>query len=125
MIEMIGGHSPEIEQIVNEQNLWLSAEYYVGYGRKGSNWIMARARIATNNESICNEVNKALKGRKVVRTTHNTIVKDVVIKGTVLSEEITTLGNGIDSLDSDNHDARQYWDDLSGKELNGQSVNKA
>ena len=124
--EVIGATiNEELESMIREEKLFVSNEYYPVYRGVKFRWRITRARIVTNNNWMCDSVNCTIAGRRVAKTKDNRTIKKAVVDGTVLTRDISILWrDDVNSFSDDNQEARQYWDDLTGKELNCKLVKK-
>ena len=106
--------------MIREENLFVSQEYYPVYRGVKYRWRITRARIITNSKWICDNADRTIAGRRIAKTRENQTIKKSVIDGTILTRDISILWrDNVDSFTDDNQEARKYWDDLTGKELNG------
>ena len=59
----------------------MTEEYYPVYKGIKARWRITRARMITNNEWICKQIDKTIAGRRIARTTENRTIKQAVMEG--------------------------------------------
>jgi hypothetical protein len=87
--------------------------------------VVAKARVVTNSKAVKDNVDNMIVGKHWRKTSDDKWMVDVVEKGIKQESEMTIMGVEGEAFMAEDSEARQYWDDLSGKELNPKLVKKA
>jgi len=95
-------------------------------------WRITGARVVTNSVAVRGSVNRTIAGRCWIKSCDSKWMRDAVAEGVRHEKDMPILGLDVnDAFAHDNtfthedNEARKYWDDLSGKELNPRSIRKA
>ena len=95
------------------------------YREGACGWVVTKARIVTNSMCIRDNIDNMIAGRHWMKTVDNKWMVDAVEKGIKQESEMTIMGIDNEAFGAEELETRQYWDDLSGKELDARLVKKA
>jgi len=129
VLEAIIGEEDErsraVQELVNQDGIFVSKEYSIMYREGEFGWVVARAKIVTNSVAVRDNIDKAIAGRHWMKTLDNNWMVDAVAKGVNQEKEMTIMGLDVDHVFGQDNEAfmaeeqevRKHWDDLGGKEL--------
>ena len=137
VIEAIVGEEDErskaIQELSGQEGNFESNEYSIMYREGDFGWVVAKAKVVTNSIAVRDNINKRIAERHCVKTLDNKWMVDVVVEGINQEKEMTIMGLDVnhvfgqdsESFGSEDTETREYWDDLSGRELDPKLVKKA
>ena len=116
----------KLSDIVKTNGWHLTEQYRIVYWDKENRRRSIQVATITNNSWICDRINTRVATRSIARTGDNRTIREVVLEGTLLTREISIVDrDGRQAFVRDNDEAGQYWDDLTGKQLDNHLVRKA
>ena len=121
MLEEVIGTDNEVREVIDnlitQEGIMVSNPYSIMYREGNFGWVMAKARIITNSVVVKDNVNKRIAGKYWMKTPDNRRMVEVVERAVKQQSEMTIMGVDLEAFVAEESEARQYWDDLSGKRL--------
>jgi len=116
----------ELDNLIRERQWQVTGEYGVVYWDEENKRRAIKVRMVTNSQWICQQADRTIVGRRIARTKDNRTIREMVLNGTILTREISIVSrDGKEAFANDNDEAEQFWDNLSGKQLDARLVKKA
>ena len=141
---MISGRGDEryaaIQRLVNQKGMLESNEYWVMYREGEFGWRIMGAKVVTNSVAGGwvgggggDSVNRTIAGRCWIKNVDNKWMRDAVAEGVRQEKEMTILGLDVNdafaqediTFTQEESEARTYWDNLSGKDLDPKLIKEA
>jgi hypothetical protein len=115
-----------IQELANQGGMFVSKECTVMHHEGEHGWVMAKFKVITNSAAIRDNIDKSnVKSCRMKRSDNKWLV-NLATEGVKQEAEMTIMGiSDSEAFVDEDADTRQYWDDLSGKELDPELVKKA
>jgi hypothetical protein len=123
--EVIGGDNEVCEvtdNLINQQGIEVSNPYSIMYREGNFGWVTVKVRAITNSIAVRDNLNKTIAGKCWMKTSDNRRIVEVVERAVKQESEMTIMGVDNEAFAAEESEARQYWDDLSGKSLDPKLV---
>jgi len=129
VLEEVIGEDNEVREVMDnlicQEGIMVSNPYSIMSREGNFGWVMAKARVITNSVVVKDNINLTITGKHWTKTSNNKWMKDVVERAVKQEKDMTIMGVDNEAFVSEESEARQYWDDLSGKRLDPKLVKKA
>jgi hypothetical protein len=124
--EIIGGYNEGEEamsNMINQEGIMVSNPYSIMYREGAFGWVVSKAKVVTSSKAVRDNVDNTIAGRHWMKSSDNKWMVYVVEKGVRQESEMTIMGVDSEAFVHEELEARRYWGDLSGKELDPKLVN--
>ena len=85
MLEAIIGEEDErsraVQELVNQDGIFVSKEYSIMYREGEFGWVVARTKVVTNSIAVRDNIDKTIAGRHWMKTLDNKWMVDAVVEG--------------------------------------------